>query len=348
MRTIMATAAGRHRTSRLIGLIGVMALSALALSGCIKLDATVAINSDAKASGVVGIELEKQAASFLGIDGLESFDSEMTSGSLTDESGLGGLTDCSTSETETGYLYSCTFTDQEFTQDGELWTITREGDSIVFRMASEGQSSTDGADALLGEASLGSINVDVTFPGVITEVSGEGAEKTSDTTATISGDLSDTLDVTITSESSTGGVPWSILIVLLVLLAVIILIIVVAVVMISRRRRAVAAPDQPLDDGSGPIVVEPVKAIETTGVAEATPETTVDTAVTIAETDATDATDATSALDTTAEASAVDTTAEVSAVDTTAADTTAADTTSTDTTSTDEGGDTPSGPTPAP
>lgn len=270
------------RTTRIVGLVGACALALVALTGCIKVDADVAVNPDATGTGTFAFELQKDAAGFLGISDLASFEAQLTEGDLAGETGLGIFDSCETSESDTGFVYSCSFTNTAFTDPADgPWTIAKDGDSIVFTMDSEGQAdpAATGEDELLGDASLGSVTVDVTFPGAITSITGEGATKTSDTTATVSGSLTENISAVITSEAGSSGLSLSVLLVLLVAAAVLILIIVVVVVLISRRGKGGSADaGDGADDGVGAAAVV-VPAAAAAAVPAVVEETVVQEAV---------------------------------------------------------------------
>jgi len=70
----MTAVAARRRTPRIIGLAGACALVVVTLTGCLKLDADLTVNADATATGTLAIEFQKEAASFLGISDLASFE----------------------------------------------------------------------------------------------------------------------------------------------------------------------------------------------------------------------------------------------------------------------------------
>ena len=283
LRTAPLSSAPRRpstRPSRVAAIVGGVAIAALALTGCIKVDADVTVNSDATGSGTFALELQKEAAQFLGISDLASFESQLNEGDLAG-GGIGEFDSCESSESDTGFVYTCTFTDLAFTdpEDGP-WTITKEGDLLTFRMqsnAADTGATEDAATAdLLGDTSMGSINVDVTFPGPITSVTGAGATKTSDTTATVSGSLTENIDATITAESSSSGGIAALLIVLITA-AVLVLIVVVAVLLIVRRRKAGAA--------SEPAATAAATAVPAAAAAEGTTAATGDLAATeVAET----------------------------------------------------------------
>ncbi len=243
----MTAVARSRRTSRLIGLAGACALAVVSLSGCLKLDADLTVNADATASGTLAVEFQKEAAGFLGISDLASFE-ENFSGEELGAEGLDNFTDCTTSETDAAYVYTCTFENEAFTEGDGPWTITKEGDLVVLRVVNEAQSGDDAA--LLGDANLGSISVTATFPGPITAVSGDAVEQTSDTSATISGSLTESIDSSVTAEASGGGFSVSALLVVLAALAVLALIVIVAVVLLMRRRKGSGADAAPVADAA--------------------------------------------------------------------------------------------------
>jgi hypothetical protein len=232
----------RSRTSfrsagRIGALIGVTAVAVLTLTGCIKVDANVAIASDATASGTFGFELQKDAAAFLEITDLASFEKAMQEDALTDGEELETFQSCVSSESESGFVYTCSFANATFNTPDDLWQITKDGSNIVFTMTSEGQSAEDAEmQAMLGDVGMGDINVTVEFPGPITSVEGEFAEKTSDTTAKVSASMLDNLKVTITSQESGGGGFAGILVVAIA--AGVVVLLIVAVILLVMRRRA--------------------------------------------------------------------------------------------------------------
>ncbi|HAN72188.1 MAG TPA: hypothetical protein DCQ36_11470 [Actinobacteria bacterium] len=226
-----------RRPQRLAAFVGAGIVASLALTGCIKVDANVAIASDATASGTFAFELQKDAAGFLGISDLASFQSQIDEGALTEGDELETFQECVTSESETGYVYTCSFANMPFTEPSGLWTVTKEESTIVFAMTSEGAGEeTQGADNLLGDASMGSINVTVEFPGPITAVEGEFVEQTSESTAKVSAAMTETINVTIRSEDGSSGTNIAVIIVIALAAGVAVLLIVAVVLLVMRRR----------------------------------------------------------------------------------------------------------------
>lgn len=272
------------RPTRVAGIVAAAVLALVSLSACIKLDAEMTIDSDAKATGTLALELQKQAASVLGVTSIEDFEGGLSEGDLGGQ-GLTGLGDCAASETDAAYVYSCTFADTAFTEAGSgPWTITKDGSSIVMRVVNEGQSAdAEGADALLGDASLGSLSITATFPGPITAITGEGATKTSDSTAQIDASLTDTVDITITSDA-TGSGSLAMVLTIVVAIAVVGLIVLVAIVLLMRRRKGDAeTPDAETPVGEAGTVAETTVTEVTATEATATEVTEV-TEVTATET----------------------------------------------------------------
>lgn len=267
----------RRPSTRAAALAATCVLAVAALAGCIKVDAEVAVNPDATGTGTFALELQKEAASFLGITDLATFESQITEGDMAGDGGLGAFGSCETSESDTGFVYTCSFTDTAFTDlEQGPWMITKEGDLLTFRMVSNATGTEDpAADAatenLLGDASMGSITVDVTFPGPITSATGTGVTQTSETTATISGSLNSPTDVTITAQSGASGFGWATLLVVLIAFAVVALIVVVAVVLIMRRRSGGAPEATAVDDAvAAPAETVEAEVVEVTEVTETT------------------------------------------------------------------------------
>lgn len=249
----MARSLTPSRSAGRIGaLVGIAAVAVLTLTGCIKVDANVAIASDATASGTFGFELQKDAAGFLGISDLSSFEAAIDEGALTDGEELETFQDCVTSESDAGYVYTCSFANASFTNPDDLWQISKDGSNIVFTMTNEGQSAEDAEmTGLLGDAGMGAINVTVEFPGPITSVEGKFAEKTSDTTAKISASMMDALKVTITSEESSGG-GFAVILVVAIAAGVVVLLIVAVILLVMRRRAGTRSPEAAAEPTEAP------------------------------------------------------------------------------------------------
>jgi len=232
----------RRRTTRLTALAGAATLAVLGLTGCIKVDAVVGIGPDTTGSGTFALEFQKEAAGFLGITDLASFESQISEGALTEGDELDAFTECVTSENDTAYVYTCTFANTEFTDPEGLWQITKEGEEIVFTMSSPGAGEeAAGAEDLLGGASMGGINVTAEFPGPITSIEGALVEQTSENEAVIRASMMDEITVTIRSEAGSSGPSLSVILVIAVTAGIIVLLIVAVVLLVMRRRAGTSA-----------------------------------------------------------------------------------------------------------
>ena len=270
MRQSPASPTRGDRPRRLSALIGVGVITVLTLTGCIKVDATVAIAPDATASGTFAFELQKEAASFLGINTLDDFSSQIDQGALTDGEELDAFQECVSSETETGFAYTCTFANTPFSDADGLWSISKEDATIVFTMVNDGGGEANGeAAGLLGDAGMGSIDVDVEFPGPITSVEGDFVEQVSENEARVSASMTDSVKVTIRSEDGESSAPIAVILIIAGTAGIVVLLI-VAVVLLAMRRRAGASDSGTSGSGtsdSGAAEVEPASS----PAADATP-----------------------------------------------------------------------------
>ena len=276
----MNAATPRPRTlTRIVALTGACALAVVSLTACLNIEADVAIDSQAKGTGTFTFALQKQAATFLGMTDLNSFKSGLTEQDMTAQGGdILSSDNCTASEDAENFIYACTFADAEFTEDTGPWTITKEGESIVFHMKNEGSeapeagASADPMAGLLGGGSMGEITVNVTFPGPITAITGAGATKNSDTTATISGSMTDTLDVTITSEAAAKANTGLIIAGVIGLLVAIVLVIGLVLLIMRGRGKKSGAQTEAVIAGEG---TEAASAATVVGAAVATDGDTV-------------------------------------------------------------------------
>jgi len=289
----------QHRWTRALGLAtgGVAAL--LLLTGCLSITSDMTINSDAKGTGTFALSLEKKAAQLMGITDLKSFASGIKQDSTPGAGSIMSDAKCDPSETADSFVFTCTFTNAEFTKTDELWTVTKANNQIVFAMKNSPSSGADTSQLtdLLGGGSLGDITVNLTFPGPIQSVTGAGVTKNSDTTATVKGSMTDSFDVTITSATSSGpkiGLIIAIVVGLLLLAAIVIGLVLFLVHRSNKRKAIDGAPvDAALADtavpGGLPVATAGAVAVQETVAteADATPTAVVETVEeTVAETPA--------------------------------------------------------------
>ena len=271
-----------RRTIRALSAAAIGAAVVLTLSGCFSVTADVVIDSDANVTGTVAIGFQKSTMEMLGVtfdDFAKDFADKLEDPSAT-SSEMDGLdpTSCKPSETASEFVVTCDITPGPDAM-GEDFTVTKDGDSIVLHMTQEGLG--DGSDGLdledllggsgplsgLGEgddltSGLGGLlggaeqmmsgstyTVNVQFPGDITSVSGEGVTQTSDTSVSISTGLTQSLDVSVTSNATSGSAWMNTRTVVVVLLIVavavlglaVVALLVVLVWLLSRRGNATTA-----------------------------------------------------------------------------------------------------------
>lgn len=193
--------------NRLAGLA--VLTTAFMLSGCLRFDADLNVQSSGLISGDFTLEISQEIAAFAGITSSEAFAEEIESGDLDETEALPtGEIDCSPVERTGAYAVTCTFKDVEFTDEGELWWVTTDEDSVTFHSRNESNSEDDSTDIFGDDFSLGSVNFEITMPGVITSVDGDFVTQTSDTTFRIESSLTDSYEVVVVSEKgSAGGFP---------------------------------------------------------------------------------------------------------------------------------------------
>lgn len=215
------------------GLIGVVSLS-----GCLSMTADLTIDSDAKTTGTVAIGVDKQAASMLGMKDLNSFKAGITSQDAASAgSGMLAGEQCTATETDSQFVYTCTLTGSEAPSSDIPWTVTKSGDTITFHLVTK---PSEDSSQLLDGGSLGDLKVDVTFPGAITSVTGDKVTKDSDTTITISAAMTDAVDVTVTSAATSGSSLGKILLIVGVVAAAVILIALVVFLIVRGSRKPAA------------------------------------------------------------------------------------------------------------
>lgn len=239
-----------RRTTRVLAVAAVGVVAVLALSGCLSMTANLSISSDAKTTGTFAIGLQKQAASMLGMKDLDTFTSGITNPDLSEGNGDLLAGDCTASETDTEFVYTCTLSGDEPASADTPWTVTKSGDVITFRMVST--ATDDSADDLLQGGTLGQLTAQVTFPGTITSVTGDKVTKDSGTSVTIKAAMSDPVDVTVTSEASATSSPSRVILIVGVVLLAIIVIALIAF-FVTRRKddtgsAVVEAPPEPKPD----------------------------------------------------------------------------------------------------
>ncbi|MFA7323966.1 MAG: hypothetical protein WC005_06370 [Candidatus Nanopelagicales bacterium] len=207
----------------------VMVAAAFVLSGCMDVTYSVNVNPDSTVSGSIVLDVDKQAASLLGITSAADLDTKLKSGDLTDETQSPVLGSCAASESSESLTLRCSFESLPVTDVSEDWSLTSEGDLATLHIVS---NATAGDSGLPTDASLGTATMTVTFPGEITNVTGDHATTTSPNSVTIKSDISQPIDVSITAGMTAGG---SMMWLVYVLLGVLALVVVAILVVVLRR-----------------------------------------------------------------------------------------------------------------
>ena len=183
----------------------ILALGALTLTGCLDLEAELDVNSDATISGTINIEVASEAGALMGITSSESLAALVESGEAQD--GLSVTADSCTpavGDTEK-YEVDCTFSSTAFTDATEIWSASREGDLITFRVFQEAAEGSE-MDELIPGLELGGIDITATFPGDIESVTGDFAIQKDSRTVEVIAPLSRSVDVTVVAQSGGGDV----------------------------------------------------------------------------------------------------------------------------------------------
>ena len=222
--------------SRAVVAAAIAATSLLALTGCLNLDADLQVKSDGLVSGELTLEISQQASGFLGITSSEALLEQLESGQIEGAEATADL-DCKAADREGAVAVTCSFRDQEFAEPDELWWISTDAESVTFHSTSG--EAVDAQDTeIFGDLfTFGGYTMDVTMPGKISSISGDFVEQTSDTSIRIDASLTDTFDITVVSDKSSGGaIPtW-----LWVVLAVVAGAVVVGVIVFLTRRTKIS------------------------------------------------------------------------------------------------------------
>jgi hypothetical protein len=183
----------------------ILALGALTLTGCLELEAELDVNSDATISGTINIEVASEAGALMGITSSESLAALVESGEAQD--GLSAAAySCTPAVGDTEkYEVDCTFSSTAFTDATEIWSASREGELITFRVFQEAAEGS-GTDELIPGLELGGIDITATFPGDIESVTGDFAIQEDARTVEVTAPLSRSVDVTVVAQSGGGDV----------------------------------------------------------------------------------------------------------------------------------------------
>lgn len=244
------------------GILALVTVAALALTGCVDVTYNVSVNPDSTVSGSLVLEVNKQAAKVLGISSAADLDSKIKSGELSSQTEAEVVSNCAATETDDSLALNCAFSNLEVSDISKDWSLTTEGDSATLHLVS---NASAGMTSLPTDMGLGTATVNITFPGAITAVTGEHASQTGTSTVVVSSDISEPIDVTVTGVVATGASIMWLIYLGLGLLAVIV---VAALVLVLRRGSAGAATSAANEDaaaleaGAAPAIEAAAPAVE--------------------------------------------------------------------------------------
>jgi hypothetical protein len=173
------------------------------VAGCVNLRGNLTIDRQARASGDLILELDKDFATLGGITSLDAFKSQMTS--ADDSSGFAPSqwTDTRWSETTEAYVLNGTFRNRTVDNPDGL-SFRRVGDRIIATVRFAGDPDVAGEDGeLFGDMNLGQMLLRLRFPGRVLSTSGPGISREGDRAVKIDTPLTTkTMEATWTVQSA--------------------------------------------------------------------------------------------------------------------------------------------------
>ncbi len=211
-----------------VGVIAATAALVLSLSGCIRFITDITLHEDNTVSGEMVIAVQQGLGEQMGMS-----DEELAS-SLNADNGTDGMVNATVAPyTEDGYIGTrVTFSDEpvdNFT--GVDGTITREGDTFVFKGSEVDQSEAPPA----GSGAIATMSI--TFPGKVTDHNGELSGNT------VTWDLLTITEAPYATGSAIGGGAGSTSPFVIIAGVVLLALIIVGVVLLRRRGGASPADD---------------------------------------------------------------------------------------------------------
>jgi len=229
----------RERT-RLARFVPLLAAGVFLLSGCVKFQGDMSVNSDATANGSFTVEVAQSAAALMGLTSGDALAEQVNAGKFGGGSSAADIS-CKSIDRSGAIAAECTFSNVPFTDTGSLWNIQRNGDDVVLVVENH---QKEGEDQSSNPFTVGipqdSISLTFTMPGDIKSIQGDKASKVNPRTAHVSASILDDFRVVITSAAGGGGLATSAVILIAVgaLLAAIAFIVVILV--IARRRKSLS------------------------------------------------------------------------------------------------------------
>jgi hypothetical protein len=219
-------------------LLAVAAIAVAVLTSCMNVNYTLTANPDATVTGILQLQVAKEAASMLGIATAEDLATELKSGELTDAGDSKVLDNCVPGSDDAYIVLNCGVTNAPLTDIDDGWSLVREGDTLVMNVRTDSGATGDEPTVDLGE-----VTITVTFPGDVMSVEGNGVTKTAPDTIVAKGSLDETLAFTVTASAVGGGGGLNPIWILLI--GFVIVIGALALLLLMRRRRASPEPAVP-------------------------------------------------------------------------------------------------------
>ena len=213
-----------------------LASSAFVLSGCLDVDADLAVNEDATATGEMTIAISSEISGLLGLGSGVDLVDQLKQGMLDGAEGVQDL-DCEPADQENAVAMVCSFENQVFDQADDIWNIYASDDNTVTFYSSSGEQAAEEDAGLfddLVDFDFGGYQIDVEMPGPIVNVDGTNVDQTSETSFRIEAGLNDSFEAIVVSEDGSSSFPW----VLLIVLGVAVLAVIALVVFLIGRSRS--------------------------------------------------------------------------------------------------------------
>ena len=175
---------------------GALAPLVALLTSCISLDVRLEIDREALATGTYEVSVTKEAAGLLGVNSPEDLERRLTEGE-------GGIlpegNSVEVGEKDGSYTMKVTLTTVPLTEDGLIAEVLDDG-NVRFEFKNEATEEEAGS---FGITNNGTIDMNVTMPGKVIEH--EGFELVNERTLSYSGDVSEAVVLSATSESGGSG-----------------------------------------------------------------------------------------------------------------------------------------------
>src|SRR6266487_3689428 len=217
-----------------------LAVGALALSGCMSLRGELTLDRQARASGEMVIEITKQVAGLAGITSVEALRSQFEQSQFPH----GNL---KVTETDQAYRATAKVSHQPL-DDPSGFSASVTGGQVAFSLSMGDQTTPATTDEFgLGDTQLGNIDLTVHFPGRIVSSSGPGLTQVDDHTIRIKAPLTANLNGSWQATSAIDPASSSRQVLLIAVAAVVVAVALGSWWLLRRRRQTPDMPDESPD-----------------------------------------------------------------------------------------------------